>query len=78
MENSFGTLGNANFGDVLKCFDSPEEQSICRSLFSWTNDGSYSIPDDLEFSEDNDSSEKFKKVLRMSFITLITNITMTE
>ncbi len=78
MENFFGTLGNANFGDILKYFDSPEEQSICRSLFSWTNDGSYSIPDDLEFSEDNDSSEKFKKVLRMSFITLITNITMTE
>lgn len=78
LENFFGTLGNANFGDILKYFDSPEEQSICRSLFSWTNDGSYSIPDDLEFSEDNDSSEKFKKVLRMSFITLITNITMTE
>lgn len=67
LENFFGTLGNANFGDILKCFASPEEQSICRSLFSWTNDGSHSIPDDLEFSEDNDSSEKFKKVFRDVF-----------
>lgn len=67
LENFFGTLGNANFGDILKHFDSPEEQSICRSLFSWTNDGSHSIPDDLEFSEDNDSSEKFKKVFKDVF-----------
>lgn len=67
LENFFGTLGNANFGDILKYFDSPEEQSICRSLFSWTNDGSHSIPDDLEFSEDNDSSEKFKKVFKDVF-----------
>lgn len=67
LENFFGTLGNANLGDILKYFDSPEEQSICRSLFSWTNDGSHSIPDDLEFSEDNDSSEKFKKVFKDVF-----------
>lgn len=67
LENFFGTVGNANFEDILKCFSSPEEQSICRSLFSWANDGSHSIPDDLEFSEDNDSSERFKKVFKDVF-----------
>ena len=67
LENFFGTIGNANLADILKFFESPEEQSICRSLFSWTNDGSHSIPDDLEFSEDNDSSEKYKKVFRDVF-----------
>ena len=48
-------------------YNDPEVYSICRSLFSWTNDGSHSIPDDLEFSEDNDSSEKFKKVFKDVF-----------
>lgn len=67
LENFFGTLGNANSTDILKYFESPEEKSICKSLFSWSNDGSHSIPDDLEFSEDNDSSEKYRKVFKDIF-----------
>lgn len=67
LENFFGTLGNANIDEILKCFDSPEEKSICKSLFSWVNDGSHSIPDDLEFCDDNDASEKFKKVFKDIF-----------
>lgn len=67
LENFFGTLGNSNLGDILNFFESPEEKSICMSLFSWVNDGSHSIPDDLEFCEDNDSKEKFKKVFKDIF-----------
>ena len=67
LENFFGTIGSANIGDILQFFESPEEKSICKSLFSWANDGSHSIPDDLEFSEGNDSSEKYKKVFRDIF-----------
>ena len=67
LENFFGTLGNANIDEILKHFEFPEEKSICRALFSWSNDGSHSIPDDLEFSEDNDSSEKYRKVVKDIF-----------
>jgi len=48
-------------------FDLLQERSICRSLFSWANDGSHSIPDDLEFSENTDAPDKYRKVFKDIF-----------
>lgn len=67
LENFFGTLGNANSSTILKYFETPEEKSICRSLFSWSNDGSHSIPDDLEFSENTDAPDKYRKIFKDIF-----------
>lgn len=67
LENFFGTLGNANSATILKYFETPEEKSICRSLFSWSNDGSHSIPDDLEFSENTDAPDKYRKIFKDIF-----------
>lgn len=67
LENFFGTLGNANSATILQYFETAEEQAICRSLFSWVNDGSHSIPDDLEFSENTDAPEKYRKVFKDIF-----------
>ena len=67
LENFFGTLGNTNSRAILDYFDSIEERSICRSLFSWANDGSHSIPDDLEFSEKTDAPDKYRKVFKDIF-----------
>ena len=67
LENFFGTLGNANSRVILDYFDTIEERSICRSLFSWVNDGSHSIPDDLEFTENTDAPEKYRKVFKEIF-----------
>lgn len=67
LENFFGTLGNTNSRAILDYFDSVEERSICRSLFSWANDGSHSIPDDLEFSEKTDAPDKYRKVFKDIF-----------
>ena len=67
LENFFGTLGNANSATILQYFETTEEKAICRSLFSWANDGSHSIPDDLEFSENTDAPEKYRKVFKDIF-----------
>ena len=67
LENFFGTLGNANSATILQYFETPEEKAICRSLFSWANDGSHSIPDDLEFCENADTAEKYRKVFKDIF-----------
>ena len=67
LENFFGTLGNTNSRAILDYFDTIEERSICRSLFSWANDGSHSIPDDLEFSENTDAPDKYRKVFKDIF-----------
>ena len=67
LENFFGTLGNANSATILHYFETTEEKAICRSLFSWANDGSHSIPDDLEFSENTDAPEKYRKVFKDIF-----------
>ena len=67
LENFFGTLGNANSSTILKHFETPEEKSICRSLFSWSNDGSHTIPDDLEFSENTDAPDKYRKIFKDIF-----------
>ena len=66
LENFFGTLGNANSATILQYFETTEEKAICRSLFSWANDGSHSIPDDLEFSENTDAPEKYRKRTNLS------------
>ena len=67
LENFFGTLGNTNSATILQYFETTEEKAICRSLFSWANDGSHSIPDDLEFSENTDATEKYRKVFKDIF-----------
>lgn len=67
LENFFGTLGNTNSATILQYFETTEEKAICRSLFSWANDGSHSIPDDLEFSENTDAREKYRKVFKDIF-----------
>ena len=67
LENFFGTLGNANSSTILKYFETPEEKAICRSLFSWSNDGSHTIPDDLEFSENTDAPDKYRKIFKDIF-----------
>jgi wobble nucleotide-excising tRNase len=67
LENFFGTIGNANSTTILEYFETVEEKAICRSLFSWANDGSHSIPDDLEFSENTDAADKYRKVFKDIF-----------
>lgn len=68
IENYFGMLGNKKEDYVISCFTSPEEQTICRSLFHWINDGSHSIPDDLYYDSFSSSVDKYKEIFHKIFV----------
>lgn len=67
LENFFGTIGNEKSENIFEHFETPEEKSICRSLFSWANDGSHMIADDFEFSENTDAPDKYRKIFKDIF-----------
>ena len=68
IENYFGMLGGSKKDDeLISNFDSIEDQIIVRSLFSWINDGSHSIPDDLYIDSYSDAIPKYKKVFKEIF-----------
>jgi wobble nucleotide-excising tRNase len=66
IENYFKILGKFTDENIVEQFSSFEEQQICRSLISWINDGSHTIPDDL-YIQQNDSAETYLKVFQEIF-----------
>jgi wobble nucleotide-excising tRNase len=47
LENYFSILGKNRDDILMGKFDNQEERDICRSLLSWVNEGSHTLPDDL-------------------------------
>ncbi|HLF52912.1 AAA family ATPase [Flavobacterium sp.] len=68
IENYFKLLGKYGDDDLIQKFGSKEEQEICRSLISWINDGSHSMPDDLFVELQDRTIENYKKVFKDIFI----------
>ena len=67
IENYFKLLGKYGDDDLIKKFETKEEQEICRSLISWINDGSHSINDDLYVELQDRTIEYYKKVFKDIF-----------
>lgn len=67
IENYFKILGGIDPDDIFKLFDG-QDQLICRSLISWINDGSHSAHDDICFSIDNSTVDKYLDVFKEIFI----------
>ena len=67
IENYFSMLGKEVDETIVSSFPSIEEQIICRSLISWINDGSHSIPDDLYIDSYTDSIDRYKEVFKEIF-----------
>ena len=67
IENYFGILGKVVDETIVDSFPSVEEQIICRSLISWINDGSHSIPDDFYIDSYTDSIDRYKEVFKEIF-----------
>lgn len=65
IEHYFKNLWWYKDDDIIWMFDDYEEKIICKTLFSWVNDGSHSIWDDL-FIE-NDNNEKYHNVFEEIF-----------
>lgn len=70
IENYFNILGKNVDETIVNSFDTTEDQMICRSLISWINDGSHSIPDDLYIDSYTDSVERYKQVFKEIFIKM--------
>jgi wobble nucleotide-excising tRNase len=68
IENYFKIIGGYRDDDLISKFTSKEEQEIFRSIISWINDGSHSIPDDLFIESKTDVLDKYLKVFKDIFI----------
>ncbi len=70
LENYFSILGKGIDDTIVNSFGTTEEKMICRSLISWINDGSHTIPDDLYIDSYTDSIDRYKDVFREIFIKM--------
>ena len=70
IENYFGILGKKVDDTIIDSFNTTEEKIICRSLISWINDGSHSIPDDFYIDSYTDSVERYKQVFKDIFVKM--------
>lgn len=67
LENYYSILGNKRDDYVINSFTTYEEQEICRSLLSWTNEGSHTLPDDFYIEMPDDTIEKYLHVFKEIF-----------
>jgi len=67
VENYFKILGKYGDDDLVNKFTNPQEKEICRSLISWINEGSHTIPDDLFVEQQGDLIEKYFEVFKAIF-----------
>ena len=67
LENYFGMLGKRRDSYITGSFSTLEEQMLCRSLLYWINDGSHSIPDDIQIDNTFESVENYKKIFKDIF-----------
>ncbi len=67
LENFYSILGNKRDDFLINKFESREEKDICRSLLSWTNEGSHTLPDDLYIEAPDDTIIKYIDVFKKIF-----------
>lgn len=68
LENYFSILGSKRDNLLLENFPSAEEKEICRSLLSWANEGSHTLPDDLFVEAPNETISKYLNVFKKIFL----------
>ncbi|MCE9554774.1 MAG: AAA family ATPase [Planctomycetes bacterium] len=66
LENYFRILGGVDPDDICKKFEG-KDRLMCKSLFSWVNDGSHSAHDDIYISIENSAVEGYLRVFREIF-----------
>lgn len=67
LENFFSILGNKRDDFIISKFETQEEREICRSLLSWINEGSHTLPDDLYIEAPDGTIVKYLKVFQDIF-----------
>ncbi|MGZ7961135.1 AAA family ATPase [Pseudomonas aeruginosa] len=67
LENYFKILGGSDTDDICNLFEG-REKVICRSLFSWVNDGSHFAHDDLYVAVDDAMVESYLNIFKAIFV----------
>ena len=67
IEHYFKLLGKYGDDVLISKFETGEEQEICRSLISWINEGSHTIPDDLYIEQHDNTKEKYLLIFKRIF-----------
>ena len=67
LENYFTMWGGMKKDEICKLFDG-REKLICQSLFSWVNDGSHSIHDDLYINQGTQTNSAYLQVFKNIFV----------
>lgn len=67
LENYFSILGNKRDDVLINKFATQEEREICRSLLSWSNEGSHTLPDDLFVEAPDGTITRYLKVFEDIF-----------
>lgn len=68
LENYFSILGSKRDDVLINKFLTQEEREICRSLLSWANEGSHTLPDDLFIEAPDGTIIKYLEIFRKIFI----------
>ncbi len=66
LENYFTMWGGLGKDEICKLFEG-HDKLICQSLFSWVNDGSHSIHDDLYINHGEQTNQAYLRVFRGIF-----------
>lgn len=66
LENYFTMWGGMGKDEICELFDG-RDKFICNSLFSWVNDGSHSIHDDLYINHGEQTNAVYLRVFRSIF-----------
>jgi len=66
LENYFTMWGGMGKNEICDLFEG-REKLICQSLFSWVNDGSHSIHDDLYINHGEQTNEAYLRVFKEVF-----------
>jgi len=67
LENYFTMWGGKGKDEICDMFDG-REKLICQSLFSWVNDGSHSVHDDLYVNHGSQTNESYLQVFKKIFV----------
>jgi len=66
LENYFNVWGGMKKDEICDLFDG-RDKLICQSLYSWVNDGSHSIHDDLYINHGEQTNKTYLRVFRAIF-----------
>jgi wobble nucleotide-excising tRNase len=69
LEHYFKIMGGMNIKNVIENFPI-EKRAACTSLFSWVNDGSHSVMDDLYLCPDAELMKLYEEVFKEIFVQL--------